>query len=84
MSIRINKNKKLAEGMIHSLACKYKVNIKLITEFIVARLMDDQDILDFQKGLLSDEVLKLHVKVWVKSGMPDYRHGKTLKMLSRE
>ncbi len=77
MSHRINKNKKLVEGMIHSLAAKYKVTSKSITEFIVRRLMDDHDILDFQKGLIPEEALKLHVKVWMQNGMPDYRNGKT-------
>lgn len=57
----------------------FKLGIKLgvSPNLISTRLLSKADKEDMLNGLLPDEALEFHVKVWMKAGMPDYANGLT-------
>jgi len=74
MSQRISN--KICINQIKKIAEKYKINPRLIT----TRLMSEDDKADMRQGNLPKSILDLHVQVWIKKGMPNYREGSTIPM----
>lgn len=72
----IKKTDEACKNIIRHIATKLNVEAKLIT----TRLMSEEDKNDMRKGDLPANVLELHVKLWINSGMPDYAHGLTEPM----
>jgi len=64
------------KNIIREIALKHKIKPRLIT----TRLMSEDDKEDMRNGELPTRALDLHVEVWIKAGMPDYAHGKTIPM----
>ncbi len=56
------------KSKLFHLGLKHSVNPALIS----TRLLSDTDKADMLNGLISDEALDCHVKVWRESGMPNY------------
>jgi len=61
------------KSKLFMLGIKYGVSPTLIS----TRLLSPEDKEDMLNGLISDEALDCHVKVWKENGMPDYANGKT-------
>lgn len=59
--------KEECQKKIRSMAWKYGVSPKLIS----TRLLSPEDKEDMLNGLISDDVLECHVKVWIDNQMPD-------------
>jgi len=55
----------------------FRLGIKLgvSPRLIATRLLSQEDKDDMLKGLISDEALEAHVKVWMEFGMCDYANG---------
>jgi len=47
-------------------------------DLISTRLLSDDDKKDMLSGLIPEESLLLHVKLWKEAGMPDYANGSYL------
>lgn len=56
---------------LFNLGIKYGVSPRLISE----RLLSPEDKEDMLNGLISDEALDCHVKVWKENGMCNYADG---------
>lgn len=69
--------KSLTERECQSLITKAAIEVGVSPKYISTRLLDENDKDDMRNGLISYEVLLLHVRVWVNAGMPDYAHGNT-------
>lgn len=59
-----------------------RIGIKLgvSPNLIATRLLSDKDKLDMLEGKIEISSLKCFIEAWMKSGMPDYAHGKTISM----
>lgn len=66
--------------IIRGIALKHKIKPRLIT----TRLMSEEDKDDMRNGDVPASVLDLHVEVWIKEGMPDYAHGKTIPLAEED
>ena len=64
------------KNIIRRIALMHNIEPRLIT----TRLMSEEDKDDMRYGELPINALNLHVEVWIKAGMPDYAHGKTIPM----
>ena len=62
--------------IIRRIALKHKIEPRLIT----TRLMSEDDKNDMRNGDIPYTSLDLHIELWVKKGMPDYAHSKTIPM----
>ena len=58
---------------LFQLGIKLGVSPKLIS----LRLLSKEDKEDMLNGLLTDDALECHVKVWISNKMPDYANGNT-------
>jgi hypothetical protein len=67
---------KACKAIIIRVARKLNVEARLIT----TRLMSEDDKNDMRDGLLPTDVLEAHVRVWIKNGLCDYAHGKTIPL----
>lgn len=56
--------------IIKRVAARHKIAPRLIT----TRLMDDDDKDSMRRGEISEDVLDLFVRLWIKKGMPMQRH----------
>lgn len=65
--------KEQCQKKLFNLGIKLGVSPKLIS----TRLLSKEDKEDMLNGLLSDDALECHVKVWKDAGMPDYANGLT-------
>lgn len=69
--------KSLTDRECQSLITKAAIEVGVSPKYISTRLLDENDKNDMRDGLISYEVLLLHVRLWVNAGMPDYAHGNT-------
>jgi hypothetical protein len=63
--------KEQCQKNLFQLGIKLGVSPKLIS----TRLLSKEDKQDMLNGLIPDEALECHVKVWMDNGMPDYANG---------
>lgn len=61
------------DNIIQFVANKTKSELHLIKN----RLMSTEDFYDLRSNKLSAKELELHVKVWIRKGIPDYANGNT-------
>lgn len=61
------------KSKLFRLGIKFGVSPTLIS----TRLLSPEDKEDMLNGLISDEALECHVKVWIENKMPDYANGNT-------
>lgn len=59
------------KSMLVKAGLKHGVSPSLIS----TRLMSEEDKQDMRAGLIDQQVLDLHVEVWIKNKMPDYAKG---------
>lgn len=46
-------------------------------DLITTRLLSEEDMEDLRTCNFPIDELELHIKLWIRAGMPDYAHGKT-------
>lgn len=57
--------------ILSKLGLKLGVSPKLIA----TRLLSDEDKEDMRNGEIPIDSLEIHIKLWMKAGLPDYAHG---------
>ena len=66
--------------IIKRLAKRLNVDASLVT----TRLMSQEDKQDMREGKLLGKALETHIKVWKKSGYPNYANGKTVPLAEEQ
>lgn len=75
--------------MLTEQECKkklFQLGIKLgvSPNLISTRLLSTEDKEDMLAGLIDDDMLECHVKVWIEHGMPDFANGSSKRYDERK